>query len=52
MNKNQAKESASKKVKKVAGDKRTEQTGKAKEHGSKDGAVLKDINGDARKEKK
>ncbi|MDI5891541.1 hypothetical protein [Halomonas rhizosphaerae] len=52
MNKNQVKESASKKDKKVAGDKRTEQTGNAKEHGGKDGAVLKELNSDAKKEKK
>lgn len=53
MSKNQVKESASKKeVKKVAGDKRTEKTGKAKEQGGKDGAVLKELNSDAKREKK
>lgn len=53
MSKNQGKESASKKeVKKVVGDKHTEKTGKAKEHGGKDGAALKELNSDAKRGKK
>ncbi len=53
MDKNQAKESASKeKVKEVADDKRTEQKDKAEKHGGKDETVLKDVNDDTRKEEK
>ncbi|WP_416139640.1 hypothetical protein ACM26W_04375 [Halomonas sp. HK25] len=53
MNKNQVEDSASnEKSKKVSDDKRTEQKGDAQKQGGKDGAVLKDINDNARKDKK